>query len=101
MQKNNNKSKHDLESTLYWSDFDELGAVWKLATSAFKRHQNRQNRINIWSIRGSVLISMHFWIFLLEFGRILATLKSAKNEQNKIVAQYTEIYTVALVVGTD
>ncbi len=33
-----------------------------------------------------------FHAFLLEFGRILATLKSAKHEQNKIVVQYTDIY---------
>ncbi len=37
------KSKHVHESDFYWTDFDELGAVGKLATSAFKRRHSRQN----------------------------------------------------------
>ncbi len=57
------RSKHGNESNFYWTDFDGLGAVGKLATSAFKRRQARQNSTNISSIRGHVLISF-FHIFV-------------------------------------
>ena len=33
-------SKHGQESIFYWTDFDELGVVEKLALPAIERHQN-------------------------------------------------------------
>ena len=50
------KSKVGHESTLYCSDFDDFGVVWKLTVSAFKRRQARQNPSILRSIRGHVLI---------------------------------------------
>ncbi len=54
------KSKVGHESTLYCSDFDDFGVVWKLTISAFKRRQARQNPSNIISIPG------HVWIWKLQ-----------------------------------
>ena len=60
---NDRKSKHGHETHQYWSVDNDFSVVAKLRSSAFQRHQARQNPSSIRSIRDDVLISnQHFFI---------------------------------------
>ncbi len=48
------------ESTFYWSDFDELGVVGKLALSAIERRQHHHQPSDINAFYDHVLIFGHF-----------------------------------------
>ena len=59
----NVEAKYSHEEPLYASIRVDFGVVEKLATSAFKRHQNRREPIRPRSIHGRILISEFFDIF--------------------------------------
>ena len=80
-----NGSKHGHESTIYLTDFDELGAVWKLWSSALKRRYIRQNPLGIRSIYWGLENFAHF-------RPISKMLKIAKNAP-KIIQKCAEIKT--------
>ena len=54
------ESKHDHESTFYWTDFDDLGVVGKLALPAVDRRQNYHQPSYIDAFHGHVLNFGHF-----------------------------------------